>query len=217
MSGEYPSGPYITGDLDAPSAKVVDCQGEYQALKELVGRVSDQPKVVLHVLSYLPRFAGVFLIRGRPRRRSDGGSCPTRQRSWELRACQRSVPCGPVSRSHRGLRADADWADPERLASSAGWLADADEAIEWALAGQIATRLTQDAAGIAIDPNGLPRELQRRLLLTAFDRLSAPRPRGPELDRALAALTSGKAATLSGLKLVGGEVWRLSKETRRRR
>lgn len=117
----------------------------------------------------------------------------------------------------RGLLADADWADPERLASSAGWLADADEAIEWALAGLVATRLTQDRAGIAIDPAGLPRELQRRLLLTAFDRLAAPRPRGPDLDRALAALTTGKAATLSGLKLIGGETWRLAKEPKRRR
>ena len=117
----------------------------------------------------------------------------------------------------RGLLANADWADPERLASSAGWLADADDAIEWALAGLVATRLTQDAAGIAIDPTSVPRELQRRLLLVAFDRLNAPRPRGPDLDRALSALTGGKAATLSGLKLMGGNTWRLSKENKRRR
>ena len=117
----------------------------------------------------------------------------------------------------RGLLADADWADPERLASSAGWLADADEAIEWAVAGLVATRVTQDDAGIAIDPAGLPRELQRRLLLVAFDRLSAPRPRGPDLDRALHALTAGKSATLSGLKLTGGEIWRVAKEATRRR
>ena len=62
---------------------------------------------------------------------------------------------------------------------------------------------------IAIDPAGLPRELQRRLLLVAFDRLAAPRPRGPDLDRALHALTAGKSATLSGLKLTGGEMWRV--------
>ena len=117
----------------------------------------------------------------------------------------------------RGLLADADWADPERLASSAGWLADADEAIEWALAGLVESRLTQDSAGIALDPASLPRELQRRLLLTAFDRLGAPRPRGPDLDRALHALAAGKRATLSGLKLTGGEAWRLAHEPKRRR
>jgi len=117
----------------------------------------------------------------------------------------------------RGLLAEADWADPERLASSARWLADADEAIEWAMTDLVATRLSQDQLGVAIDPTGLPRELQRRLLLAAFDQLAAPRPRGPDLDRALAALTAAKTATLSGLKLVGGENWRLEKEPKRRR
>ncbi len=117
----------------------------------------------------------------------------------------------------RGLLAEADWADPERLASSARWLADADEAIEWAMTDLIATRLAQDARGVTVDPAGLPRELQRRLLLAAFDRHEAPRPRGSDLDRALAALTAGKTATLSGLKLTGGERWRLEKETKQRR
>jgi len=117
----------------------------------------------------------------------------------------------------RGLLAESDWADPERLASSARWLADADEAIEWAMTDLVATRLADDGAAISLDPHGLPRELQRRLLLAAFDRHQAPRPRGPDLDRALAALAAGKKATLSGLKLVGGEKWRLEKEAKRRR
>ena len=117
----------------------------------------------------------------------------------------------------RGLLAEADWADPERLASSARWLADADEAIEWAMTELVATRLAYDARSVTLDPANLPRELQRRLLLAAFDRHEAPRPRGPDLDRALAALSAGKKTTLSGLKLVGGEQWRLEKETKRRR
>ncbi len=117
----------------------------------------------------------------------------------------------------RGLLATSDWADPERLASSARWLADADEAIEWAMESLVRDRLTQDRLGAAIDPHALPRELQRRLLLAAFDRLNAPRPRGPDLDRALVALAAGKTATLSGLKLTGGAQWRLEKEAKRRR
>lgn len=117
----------------------------------------------------------------------------------------------------RGLLAEADWADPERLASSARWLADADEAIEWAMDRLVGVRVAQDAGGVSIDPADLPRELQRRLLLAGFDRLDAPRPRGPELDRALAVLGAGKATTLSGLKLVGGATWQLAKESKRRR
>lgn len=117
----------------------------------------------------------------------------------------------------RGLLADADWADAERLASSARWLADADEAIEWALADLVQARLSQDEVGVAIDPTGLPRELQRRLLLAAFDRLGAPRPRGPELERVMSTMAAGKKATLSGLKLTGGANWRLTKEPKRQR
>ena len=117
----------------------------------------------------------------------------------------------------RGLLAEADWADPERLASSARWLADADEAIEWSMAGLVASRLTHDARSVTLDPGGLPREFQRRLLLVGFDHLAAPRPRGPDLDRALVALAAGKKATLSGLKLIGGDRWRLEKELKPRR
>jgi tRNA(Ile)-lysidine synthase len=117
----------------------------------------------------------------------------------------------------RGLLDEADWADAERLASSARWLSDADEAIEWAMAGLIATRLSYDARTVNLDPAGLPRELQRRLLLAAFDQLGAPRPRGPELDRARKALRDGRTATLSGLKLTGGATWRLTPAPPRRR
>jgi tRNA(Ile)-lysidine synthase len=116
----------------------------------------------------------------------------------------------------RGLLDQAAWADPERLASSAQWLADADEALEWALTGLAENRLEQAGEVVTLDPAGLPRELQRRLLLLAFESLGAPRPRGPELDRARKALAAGKSATLSGLKLAGGDRWRLSPAPPRR-
>jgi tRNA(Ile)-lysidine synthase len=108
----------------------------------------------------------------------------------------------------RGVVERSDWAEAERLALSAQWLADADEAIEWALARMVDERLTAEAGGIAIDPSGLPREFQRRLLLTVFDRLGAARPRGPQLDRAMRALAEGGRASLSGMTLsVGGQRW----------
>ena len=110
----------------------------------------------------------------------------------------------------------ADWADPERLAASAAWLNEADEALEWALAPIVETRLTGEGAALIIDPSNIPRELQRRLLLAAFAELGAPRPRGPELSRALDALRKGGSTTLSGLKLDGGAVWRLQPAPSRR-
>lgn len=103
----------------------------------------------------------------------------------------------------------ADWADPERLAASAAWLNEADEALDWALAPLVAGRLAREAGALVVDPGEVPRELQRRLLLAAFAELGAPRPRGPELARALDTLRKGGTTTLSGLKLEGGARWRL--------
>ena len=117
----------------------------------------------------------------------------------------------------RRMLAEADWADAERLAASARWLADADEALEWSLKGLLETRVSPVEGGIAIDATGLPREFQRRLLVAGFDRMGAHRPRGPELDRARKALRAGKAATLAGLKLEPGPPWKLSAAPPRRR
>ena len=111
----------------------------------------------------------------------------------------------------------ADWADPERLAASAAWLNEADEALDWALAPFAATRITRDGATLVVDPSDMPRELQRRLLLHAFAELGARRPRGPELARALDALRKGATTTLSGLKIEGGATWRLRPAPARRR
>jgi len=110
----------------------------------------------------------------------------------------------------------ADWADPARLAASASALRDADEALDWALAPLIAARIRREEGALIIEPFDLPRELKRRLLAAAFAELAAPAPRGPDLMRALAALDRGETVTLSGLKLEGGEKWRLSPAPRRR-
>jgi tRNA(Ile)-lysidine synthase len=60
-------------------------------------------------------------------------------------------------------------------------------------------RVTDDGESLRLDPQGLPVELQRRLLLHAFARFAAPEPRGADLGRAIAALTRGHTATLGGL------------------
>jgi len=111
----------------------------------------------------------------------------------------------------------ADWADPARLAASASALRDADEALDWALAPLIAARIRREEGALIIEPFDLPRELTRRLLAAAFAELAAPAPRGPDLMRALAALDRRETVTLSGLKLEGGEQWRLTTETPRNR
>ena len=111
----------------------------------------------------------------------------------------------------------SEWADPARLAASASAIRDADEALDWALAPLIASRIRQDGDGLQIEPFDLPRELKRRLLLAAFAELGATPPRGPELMRALDALDRHETMTLSELKLEGGPYWRLSPAPPRRR
>lgn len=113
--------------------------------------------------------------------------------------------------------AEAEWADPARLAASASALRDADEALDWALAPMISSRIKHDRGGLLIEPFDLPRELKRRLLLAAFAELGAAPPRGPDLIRAMDALERNETVTLSDLKLEGGDRWRLSLAPPRRR
>lgn len=113
------------------------------------------------------------------------------------------------SRVRQWLEHFAD-ADPARLAASASALRDADEAIDWALAPLISSRIRRDGDALVIEPFDLPRELRRRLLLAAFAELGAAPPRGPDLMRAIDQIESGGIATLSGLKLEGGKVWRIA-------
>ena len=110
----------------------------------------------------------------------------------------------------RQLLGSIDWLDPARLAASASAIRDADEAIDWEVAPLIESHVRRDGEALIVEPAGLPRELKRRLMLAAFAELAAPPPRGPDLMRAIEALEAGMTVSLSGLKLEGGLIWRLS-------
>ena len=116
----------------------------------------------------------------------------------------------------RRLLRDSDWLDPARLAATAHHLAEADDALDWALDGLAVSRIAPDGAALTVDPSGIPRELQRRLLLAALIRLDVSPPRGPDLARAIEALEQGQSVTLGGMKLDGGSVWRISPAPPRR-
>ncbi|HXG81218.1 MAG TPA: tRNA lysidine(34) synthetase TilS [Sphingomicrobium sp.] len=111
---------------------------------------------------------------------------------------------------------EADWADPARLAASASAIRDADEALDWALAPLLDSRIEREGERLVVEPSDLPRELKRRLLLAAFAELGAAPPRGPDLVRAMNALEAGEIVTLSGLRLEGGSHWVLTFAPKRR-
>jgi tRNA(Ile)-lysidine synthase len=118
----------------------------------------------------------------------------------------------------RKVLADAEWIDPIAVARSASALAEADEALDWTVAQLRGSRLRQGGADWTYDARGLPAELRRRALVDCVRRFE-PRaaPRGTTIDRALAALTAGKTATIGTLRCASvDDRWTISKLPPRR-
>lgn len=104
-----------------------------------------------------------------------------------------------------------------RLAASAAHLAEAEAALDWTAVQAWRSRATVAAGAIEVDADGLPRELQRRLLVRAIRGLSdSDDPRGPDVDRLLDRLIAGRSGTLSGIKAIGGRIWRFGAAPPRR-
>ncbi|MFN3727297.1 MAG: tRNA lysidine(34) synthetase TilS [Allosphingosinicella sp.] len=116
----------------------------------------------------------------------------------------------------RALLASTPWLEPERLADAASHIAESDEALDWATRELLGDRLVwQQGPGgyVTIDASGVPRELQRRLLLGGFAffiHSGIHELPGPKLDRLLEALRAGRTATLAGVKAMPGPPWRLT-------
>jgi tRNA(Ile)-lysidine synthase len=111
--------------------------------------------------------------------------------------------------------------DPQAAARSAAWLADADAAIDWAVAGAIASWADTDD-GCVIRDRGYPAEIFRRIVETRL-RANDPRLmlRGQTLDGVIAAMRAGRRAMVGALLIdaVGNPAdghWRISKAPRRK-
>jgi len=110
----------------------------------------------------------------------------------------------------RALLADSEWGDPLRLAASAAHLADAEEALQFVTQQLGAERIVAADHGLIIDASGLPRELQRRLLVAALERMGESELRGVAIDRLLVTLDASGSGTLGSCKLTGGSSWRIA-------
>lgn len=99
------------------------------------------------------------------------------------------------ARVRAGLAA-AGWIDPAALAASAGHLAEADAALDWAAA---AVPLGADGGAIVLDA-GLPRAVALRVLERVLARFDAHPARGGDLARWHDRLAAGGIATLAGVR-----------------
>lgn len=119
------------------------------------------------------------------------------------------------ARLRRELR-DCDWLEVKAIAASAAHLADADEAMDWAVERALAEFVTWEDAR-ALMRIGLPRALAIRAMAAIIARLAGGDARGSALARAHDALAQGNAVTLAGVlirPLKAG--WRFEREGERR-
>jgi tRNA(Ile)-lysidine synthase len=108
----------------------------------------------------------------------------------------------------RRLMREAEWLDPAPLARSAGALAEAEEALRATAERLYAQRGQEQGEVVRLDPAEVPRELLRRLVLTALRRVAPDaEPRGEQVTALLDRLAVGEVVTLAGVRAIGGEIW----------
>lgn len=135
-----------------------------------------------------------------------------------VRACGLDPVIDPANADDRYDRARvrkalaaADWLDPVAATRSAAALEQAEAALVWSAAALEGERMKAGGDAVSLDPQGLPRELTRRLLLSALRHTNpAAKPRGDEVERLLDTLSAGRTATLAGVKCRGGALWRFT-------
>ncbi len=122
-------------------------------------------------------------------------------------------------RVRQALR-EADWLDPVTISQSAAHLAEADAALHWASTLEWQRNASLADGQIVYRPSDAPREIRRRMIRRAILALASEGQgvelRGRELDQILAALVTGRKATLRGVVCTGGKDWRFAPAPSRR-
>jgi tRNA(Ile)-lysidine synthase len=100
---------------------------------------------------------------------------------------------------------EAPWLDRVALARSAAALAEAEQALDWAVERLAAERVSGEGDALRLDPSDLPPELLRRLVLRCLRRLNPDvAPRGEQLTALIGTLRQGGTATLGSVLCRGG-------------
>jgi tRNA(Ile)-lysidine synthase len=119
----------------------------------------------------------------------------------------------------RKALAGSDWLDPAALATSAAHLAQADGALRWATDLEWQRGVAAAGGAIVYRPTDAPREIRRRIVRRAVLALATEGSgelRGREIDQVIAALRTGRRATLRGVLCSGGPEWRFTRAPARR-
>jgi tRNA(Ile)-lysidine synthase len=113
--------------------------------------------------------------------------------------------------------AKADWLDSKAAAISAAALADANDALDWAVKRLLDQHLSGGLNGYTLTLPAVPPELARRVITACIGKLNpSAKLRGDALDRLLATLQRGTTATLAGVKCSGGTDWHFTRAPPRR-
>lgn len=91
-----------------------------------------------------------------------------------------------------------DWLDVAALAQSAGHLADADAALDWAAAREFSERVARNGLGMTYRPSA-PRAVALRVLARIVSEMDGTQPRGSALARLFDTLVARQPASIGDL------------------
>jgi tRNA(Ile)-lysidine synthase len=116
----------------------------------------------------------------------------------------------------RQALATAEWLDPVALGQSAGHLADADAALDWAARREWSEQVEQAGLGVTYRPKA-PRAIALRVLARIVAELGGEEPRGGAVARLFDGLVAGQPGSIGSLvvrPLPGG--WSFTRAPQRR-
>ena len=112
-----------------------------------------------------------------------------------------------------------DWLDASALARSAAHLADAEDALDWAMKNAWKHSVHERFGTTTYSPGDAPAEIVRRTVARIVRKLATegdPELRGREIDHLLGELREGRDATIRGVHCSGGREWRFAPAPARR-
>ncbi|MGL5837982.1 MAG: tRNA lysidine(34) synthetase TilS [Sphingorhabdus sp.] len=116
------------------------------------------------------------------------------------------------------LQSAPELLDSRRAARTTAALREAHDALEWITQRLVPERIDGLPGGaVTLDPQGLPAEIVRRLLIHALRQIDATlAPRGETADRTLEALHRGGRLTVGEILCTGGLLWTFEPAPKRR-